>query len=176
MIKDLYTSRLHLKKMSVTDAPKLFKIWSDPDVTKFMNISPFTHEKQAKEMIEFLDQLAQEQKAIRFSIFHQDTNELIGSCGFNTLDFENNKTEIGYDIAKVYWGNGYASEAIAALIKTAFDTLNMNRVEAKVEQGNINSIRVLQKLNFTFEGTLKQSEESKGKFVDLHLYSKLKSS
>ncbi len=175
LIRELYTKRLHLRKMIMTDAPKLFQIWSDPQVTEFMNITSFTNENQAIEMINLLDKLARDKKAIRYSIIQLETNELIGSCGFNVLDYENSKTEIGYDIGKPYWGNGYAPEAISALIKIAFYTLNLNRVEAKVEPANINSIKVLQKLKFTFEGTLRQAEKSKGKFIDLHIYSKLKS-
>ncbi len=175
MITELHTNRLYLRKITIADASKLFTIWSDPDVTRFMNITPFTNEKQAIEMITYLNQLAEDKQAIRFSIIHKVNNQLIGSCGFNLLDFENQKTEIGYDIDKAYWGKGYAPEAINALVDTAFTTLNLNRVEAKVEPENVNSIKVLEKLHFTFEGTLRQTEKSKGRFVDLSIYSKLQS-
>ncbi|MDQ0231806.1 GNAT family N-acetyltransferase [Metabacillus malikii] len=175
MIKELYTNRLYLREISIDDAPALFTIWSDRDVTRFMNISPFTKEAQVLEMIQLLNQLAEEKKAVRFSMIHKETKELIGTCGFNTLDFENMKTEIGYDLAKPYWGNGYALEAINALVSTAFTTLNFNRVEAKVEPENKNSIKVLERGNFIFEGILRQSELSKGKFIDLSIYSKLQS-
>ncbi|WP_096189319.1 GNAT family N-acetyltransferase [Evansella halocellulosilytica] len=174
MTTDLFTERLHLRKMTTDDAPSLFKVWSDPDVTKFMNVRNFTDENQAMEMISYLEKLAQDNQAIRFTIVELKSNEIIGSCGYNSLDFENEKTEIGYDIAKSYWGNGYAPEVIYALKNYAFDSLNLNRVEAKVEPGNVNSIKVLKKLNFTFEGTLRQSEKSKGKLIDLNIYSKLK--
>ncbi|MFP3918596.1 GNAT family protein [Lysinibacillus telephonicus] len=174
MITDLYTERLHLRKMDVSDSQTLFKIWSDPDVTKFMNIENFHHESQATEIITYLDQLASENKAIRYSIIELESNEIIGSCGYNSLDFENDKTEIGYDIAKNYWGKGYAPEAISTLLNYAFNSLNLNRVEAKVEPENLNSIKVLQKLNFTFEGTLRKAEKSKGRYVDLNIFSKLK--
>ncbi|OCA85316.1 GNAT family N-acetyltransferase [Pseudobacillus wudalianchiensis] len=175
MMKELYTERLYLRKMTVDDASSLFKIWSDPDVTRFMNIDHFTEEDQAKDIIMYLDELSQENKAVRFSIIEQQSNQIIGSCGYNFLDFENAKTEIGYDIAKIQWGKGYAPEAVSALVDHAFHSLNFNRIEAKVEPENINSIKVLQKLTFTFEGTLRQYEKVKGKFIDLNLYSRLKS-
>ena len=174
MITDLYTERLHLRKMKVSDSQTLFKIWSDPDVTKFMNIENFNDERQAIEIITYLDQLAQDNKAIRYSIIELDSNEIIGSRGFNSFDFDNDKTEIGYDIAKNYWGKGYAPEAISALLNCAFNSLNFNRVEAKVEPENLNSIKVLLKLNFTLEGTLRKAEKSKGRYVDLKIFSKLK--
>ncbi len=170
---ELHTERLHLRKMKVSDSPSLFKIWSDPEVTKFMNINCFTDENQAKDMIKLLDEFSQDNKAIRFSIIEMDSNEIIGSCGFNFLDYENAKAEIGYDIAKAFWGRGYASEAICALLDYAFSSLKLNRIEAKVEPENVKSVKVLQKLNFTFEGTLRQSERVDGRFNDLNMYSKL---
>ncbi|MEK4513525.1 N-acetyltransferase [Paenibacillus anaericanus] len=173
MITELHTERLHLRKMKVSDSSNLFKIWSDPDVTKFMNVSCFTDENQAKEMINLLDDLSRDSKAIRFSIIIKESNEIIGSCGFNSFDFENEKAEIGYDVAKSYWGRGYASEAICSLLDHAFSSLKLNRVEAKVDPENVNSIKLLQKLNFTFEGTLRQYERVEGKFNDLNIYSKL---
>lgn len=173
MITDLYTERLHLRKMAPADAPYLYSIWSDPDVTKFMNIERFNDQSQAVDIIHYLDTLAHEGKAYRYSIIEKESNRVIGSCGYNTIDFENEKTEIGYDLAKSYWGKGFAAEALSALINQAFHSLQLNRIEAKVEPENVNSIKLLSKLNFTFEGTLRQYEKSKGNFIDLSMYSRL---
>ncbi|AMR02654.1 MULTISPECIES: GNAT family N-acetyltransferase [Bacillus] len=173
MITELHTQRLYLRQMKASDSLSMFKIWSDPDITKFMNISNFTDESQAKDMIQFLNELAQNNKAIRFTIIEKESNHIIGSCGYNSLDFENSKTEIGYDISKKFWGKGYAPEAISSLLDYAFTHLKLYRVEAKVEPANVNSIKVLEKLNFTFEGTLRKSEKSAGKLIDLNIYSKL---
>ncbi|WP_019392719.1 GNAT family N-acetyltransferase [Priestia filamentosa] len=174
MISELYTKRLYLRRLKESDSSTLFKIWSDPVVTKHMNISHFMEEKQAKDMITFLNTLAYENKAARFTIIELASNKIIGSCGYNTLDFAHSKSEIGYELSKAFWGKGYASEAISGLLKYAFEDLGLNRIEAKVEPQNTNSIKTLQRLNFTLEGTLRQAEKSKGKFVDLNLYSRLK--
>ncbi|MEC0239954.1 GNAT family protein [Paenibacillus dokdonensis] len=174
MTTELQTERLYLRKMKLSDSPSLFNTWSDPDVTKFMNINCFTDENQAKDMINLLDELSQDNKAIRYSIIEIESNEIIGSCGFNSLDFENEKAEIGFDIGRAFWGRGYAPEAISSLLNYAFSSLKLNRIEAKVEPENVNSIKVLQKLNFTFEGTLRQYERVNGKFIDINIYSKLK--
>lgn len=173
LITELHTERLHLRKMKKADSSSLFKIWSDPDVTQFMNICSYTNENQALEMINLFDDLSQDSKAIRFSIIKKESNEIIGSCGYNDLDFENGKAEIGYDIAKSFWGRGYATEAISSLIEHGFSSLKLNRIEARVDPRNVNSMKLLQKLNFTFEGTLRQYERVDGKFNDLSIYSKL---
>jgi ribosomal-protein-alanine N-acetyltransferase len=159
--------------MKPSDSNRLFQIWSDPKVTKYMNIDKFTDENQAKEMIALFDKLSKKNKAIRYSIIELKSNKIVGSCGYNILDFENAKTEIGYEIDKHYWGKGYAPEAITCLIKYAFNDLKLNRIEAKVEPENVNSIQVLKKLNFLFEGTMRKVERSKGRFIDLNLYSLL---
>lgn len=173
MITELQTERLVLRQMRTADSASLFPIWSDPEVTRFMNISSFTDESQAVEMIELLGKLATENQAIRYSITEAESGRIIGSCGFNTLDYDNAKTEIGYDLSRECWGKGYVPEALRALIEYAFDTLGFNRIEAKAQPANINSIKVLQKLNFSLEGILRQSERSKGSFIDLCMYSKL---
>lgn len=172
-ITHLSTKRLTLRKMELADAAMLFQIWSNPEVTKFMNIDHFTDQTEARDMIVLLNNLAEEQKAIRYSIIEAESNRIIGSCGFNSLDLDHAKAEIGYDIHFDFWGNGYASEAISCLIDNAFHHLKLHRLEAKVQPENINSAKVLKKLKFTLEGTLRESEKSKGKWIDLDLYSLL---
>ncbi len=146
------TERLLLRKVASADAKSLWGIWSDPAVTKFMNISSFTHEEQALEMIDLLNQLANEHRAIRYSIIKKIGNCIIGSCGFNNIDFDKATAEIGYDLAKTHWGKGYATEAIIALIHVAFTHLEITTIVAKVDAANSNSIKVLQKLNFILQG------------------------
>lgn len=172
LITELQTERLQLRKMQVSDSPGLFKIWSDPEVTRFMNVRCFTAENQAIEMIQLLDDLSQDNKAIRFSIIHKESGEIIGSCGYNAFNFANGTAKIGYDLAKSYWGKGYASEAVSSLVEYAFSSWKLKRIEAKVEPDNLNSIKLLQKLGFTYEGILSQDKGAEEAASDLYLYSK----
>ena len=55
-------------------------------------------------MIEMLDKVISENRAIRYSIIESESNEIIGSCGYNSFDFKNAKAEIGYDISKSFLG------------------------------------------------------------------------
>ncbi|WP_284141520.1 GNAT family protein [Virgibacillus sp. LDC-1] len=175
MITQFFTERLHVRKITTKDSEELFRIWSDPDVTRFMNISNFTNEQQAADMIYFLNQLYEKNEAVRYSIIELSTNKIIGSCGFNSLDKEHDRTEIGYELAKASWGKGYATEAISKLIDIAFQEMNLNRIEAKIDAKNKNSIRLMERLHFTYEGTLRQYEKNDGKYADIQLFSRLKS-
>lgn len=169
----LCTKRLFLRKMTEDDSHCLFTIWSNPDVTKFMNIESFLNENQAKEMIHFLNGLSTQNKAVRYTIVEAKTNQIIGSCGFNTLDYENRKAEIGYELDIAFWGKGYGTEAVSCLVNYAFKQLHFVRIEAEVEPENLSSVKLLQKLHFILEGTRRKSGKSKGKSTDLHLYSRL---
>lgn len=175
MITEITTPRLLLRKMDISDSTALFNIWSDPEVTKYMNIETFKHESQAKEMILLFDELSKKKEAIRYSIIELKSNTIIGTCGFNYIDFNNAKAEVGYDLDKSFWGQGYAKEAISCLIKYAFTDLGLNRIEAKIEPQNLSSIKLIERLNFTYEGTLRQTEKSKNLFIDLRMYSRLAS-
>ncbi|MCP1132139.1 GNAT family N-acetyltransferase [Paenibacillus polysaccharolyticus] len=183
MITELHTTRLQLSQMKASDSTELFQVWSDPEVAMFMNISPFSDEKQALEMIQLLADLAKEKKAIRFSIIEKESGVIMGSCGYNYLDNEQARAEIGYDLAKAYWGRGYAMEAVSALLTHGFSSLKLNRIEAKVDPRNVSSIKLLEKLDFTREGTLRGYERagsgaepgSRDTFNDLYMYSKLAS-
>lgn len=175
MILQMNTERLLLRKMEAADANELFQIWSDPLVTEFMNIENFTSKVQALEMIQLFDQLHQDQAAIRYSIIELDTGELIGSCGFNFVDHEHAKAEVAYDISQKHWRRGFAVEAVSALVQHGFLEMQLNRIEAKVDPNNEPSIRLLERLNFHYEGTLRETEIINDVFFDLTMYSRLKS-
>ncbi|MEX3913935.1 GNAT family N-acetyltransferase [Bacillus paralicheniformis] len=173
-METLYTERLTLRKMELEDADVLCQYWSDPEVTKYMNITPFTDVSQARDMIQMINDLSLEGQANRFSIIVKETDEVIGTCGFNMIDQENGRAEIGYDLGRIHWGKGFASEAVQKLIDYGFTSLNLNRIEAKVEPENTPSIKLLNSLSFQKEGLLRDYEKAKGRLIDVYMFSLLK--
>jgi ribosomal-protein-alanine N-acetyltransferase len=174
IMETLYTERLTLRKMELEDADVLCQYWSDPEVTKYMNIAPFTDVSQARDMIQMINDLSLEGQANRFSIIAKETGEVIGTCGFNMIDQENGRAEIGYDLGRNHWGKGFASEAVKKLIDYGFTSLNLNRIEAKVEPENTPSIKLLNSLSFQKEGLLREYEKAKGRLIDVYMFSLLK--
>lgn len=73
-------------------------------------------------------------------LFHPDTNHWWGDGA----------SELGYWIGEEYWGNGYAAEASKALIRHAFDDLDVSVIYATYKVGNNQSKRVLEKLGFKY--------------------------
>ncbi|MFD3449845.1 GNAT family N-acetyltransferase [Microbacteriaceae bacterium 4G12] len=71
---------------------------------------------------------------------------VLGDIGFKGKPDENKVVETGYGFLESYWNNGYATEAVEALIQWAFNTSQVNKIVAETLQNNHGSIRVLEKL------------------------------
>lgn len=85
----------------------------------------------------------------------KDTHKVIGEIVL--YDFRLKKqADIGYRINKDYWGKGYAPEAGQAMIKVAFELMDLGRLQIRCFTNNQGSVRVAQKLGFTQEGMIKQ--------------------
>ena len=73
-----------------------------------------------------------------------------------------------FDIA--VWGNGYGTESARALLQWGFDTLDLNRVQSEADTRNAACARVLEKLGFVREGTLREDCIVNGEISDSWVY------
>ncbi len=97
----------------------------------------------------------------------------IGSCGCFWASQPNKTMELGYWIAEPFWGKGIAVEACRAVLAYAFREMEPERMQARVIAGNTASSRVLEKLGFRYEGTLRSAQLRRGNFEDVLFYSML---
>ena len=103
-------------------------------------------------------------------------NQLIGYCTIEHIDCNNHKCEIGIVIGeKDYWHKGIGSAVVRELLKRAFTTLHMHRVEAVIHADNVASIRCFTRAGFQCDGTLRDAKYRHGRYVDLLVYSLLDS-
>lgn len=86
------------------------------------------------------------------------------------------RAELGYVLAKKYWGKGIASEAVKLAIPKGFSELTIERIEALVDPGNIGSVRVLEKAGMTNEGRLCKYLVHRGKICDRFIFAATKDS
>src|SRR5882757_3581025 len=89
-----------------------------------------------------------------FGIFDKTGKDIIGSTGLHTR-IGKNAREIGYWIDINHINKGYATEAVSALIKTAFSIEGISRIEIRCAPDNIRSQHVPEKLGFRLEGIVK---------------------
>ena len=169
MFPQLTTERFILRQIIESDQPKIFEGLSHPDVIKYYGVNYHTLEETSKQM-NWYNQSIKDETGIWWAINYKGNDELIGACGFNNLDAKNKKAELGYWLLTGHWGFGVIQEVLPYIIEYAFDHLHLHRLEAVVESLNSRSKKVMESLDFYYEGTLHESEIKNGEYIDLDYY------
>jgi RimJ/RimL family protein N-acetyltransferase len=91
-------------------------------------------------------------------LFLKGTEILVGSAGLHNINWNVPKFEIGYWARTPYAGQGYITEAVAAITEFAFTTLGANRVEISCDAKNERSAAVARRGGFPLEGTLRNED------------------
>lgn len=165
------TERLLLRPFVAEDAEALHDYSRDPDWSRFQRIPTEFGLGDAKN---FLAELLERDRAVRptWAITRDG-----GVIGIVSLTFENEQRTavLGYGVHKKVWGQNMAQEAARAVLKSAFEGhAVLQRVRAHTDSRNLSSIRVLEKLGFTREGTLRSNQFEKGEFVDAVVFGLLR--
>ncbi|QUL54050.1 GNAT family N-acetyltransferase [Paenibacillus tritici] len=169
----LETKRLLIREFVPGDVRQVHEYASDPAVAKYMIWGPNSLE-DTREYIRHMLDLQQEEprQGFEYAVVLKESNKLAGGCGLHISGA--GQGEIGYCFNPSYWGQGYASEASAALLEWGFQELGLHRIYATCRPENIGSARVMQKLGMIYEGHLRGHMYHKGKWMDSYQYSILK--
>lgn len=98
----------------------------------------------------------------------------IGIIGVHTKHYEDFSCEIGYSIHPSYQGNGYCTEALLEVSKFLINKVGFYRLVCKYRDNNIASKKVMEKAGYKYEGTERCARYRNGKFLDVHIYSLIK--
>ncbi|NDJ33375.1 MAG: GNAT family N-acetyltransferase [Chloroflexi bacterium] len=94
-------------------------------------------------------------EALPMLIFHRETGEFIGSTGLERINWDVPRMEIGYWLRTSWVGQGYVTEAVAALTAFAFETLGAERVEIRMDATNVRSRAVAERSGYVLEARLR---------------------
>jgi ribosomal-protein-alanine N-acetyltransferase len=170
----LTTERLVLRPLTQSDAADVFRLVNDPEIARNTLLIPHPYpEGLAEEWIASHEERFEKNQEVVFAITSRETGSLLGVIGI--IPEPHDQASLGYWIAKELWNRGYATEAAAAAIAYAFETLGVNRVEAIHYTRNPSSGRVMQKCGMHLEGTLRQARKKGDEYVDVRVYSILRS-
>jgi len=170
----LHSDRLDFTQMRAIHASDILYIYGEKKLAEFENIKILINEQEALEFIDRFQIRFNEKKGIRWAISIKGEKQVIGTIGFKGY-IPLHKAFVGYEIHPDFGGKGYATEALATAVKYAFDSLDLQRIEAEVMPGNLASERVLAKNGFKREGQLKRSMYWDGKYFDINLFALLQS-
>jgi ribosomal-protein-alanine N-acetyltransferase len=147
------TLRLILRKPRPEDASLIFATYAqDPEVVRYLTFRPHRDVKDAHEAVERFLEGWRSGKSFCWLIFRRDRDELIGSIGAR----EDHGINVGYLLARPFWGQGFMSEALGAIVDWAFSVPSVFRVWAVCDVENEASARLLEKNGFDQEGLLRK--------------------
>lgn len=141
---------------------------------KWLPFVDFTH--RVRDTERFVRSILEKTSARRDEVYIvKYDNQFAGLVGFKEADRINDKIEIGYWLVESMTGKGIATAAVRKMINLAFRNMDMNRVQIRCGVGNHKSSAIPRRLGFTLEGTERAGERHKNAYIDLEVYSLLKS-
>lgn len=158
----LETERLVLRPLSAADAKAAWLWTSDREVNEYMN---YTVHKSLEDTLAWLKQ---EEESLEsdsmydFGFVRRDSGELIGSGGLN-FNQDYNMWELGYNLRRDCWNQGYVTEAAEAILRFGKEQLRIHRFFGRHAKDNPASGRVLQKNGFIYvqDGSYKKADGSR---------------
>lgn len=166
----LETTRLQLCRMIPDYAADMYEYSSDPEVTRYLTWSPHASPKETERYLRILQRKYADGTFHDWGLIHRKTGKFIGTCGYTSFDEKENTAEVGYVLAKPYWGMGLAAEAVKAVMHFGFEVFELDGFNAKYMEGNDASGRVMQKCGMTLEGVYRHSMYIKGEFKNIVVY------
>ncbi len=167
-------NRICLRWISEKDVDAFYAIYSNLEVMRYWSTPPLPDKDAATKLISEIHDLFQRRMILKWGIALRPDDQLIGSITLFNLDFNHRRAEIGYALAREHWGQGYMNEALMALLKYAFEDLNLHRIEADVDPRNTASIKTVERLGFQREGYLRERWQVNGEIQDAFFYGLLR--
>lgn len=168
----IHTWRLLLRTFSEKDMENVFRGLSHPEVIKYYGVHYKTLE-DTKTQMDWFSELEETGTGKWWAICSEENDIFYGAIGINNLNTEHKKAELGFWLLPEFWGKGFVQEAAEAVLKYVFHSLKLHRIEAFVETGNSNSEKLLNKLNFNYEGEMKECEIKNNKYISVKIFARL---
>lgn len=150
----LHGPTLTLRIPTPADAPALFALASDPDVTRWFSWGPYTEETQARAYLERLPGQRRRGEQLDLVQEHRD-HGIIGITGLSEFSPRDRRALVGTWFGKAFWGTGANTESKALMCHLGFDLLGLERITSIANVDNARSRRALEKAGFLHEGVLR---------------------
>jgi RimJ/RimL family protein N-acetyltransferase len=169
--------QVHLSEFRSSDKPALIEHLNDPDIYDRTLRIPFPYtESSADEWLVLVATVTKQQGQPVHWAIRDAEDSLIGGCGFDGFKVgQSHRAEVGYWLAKPFWGRGIMTSVVQRLCRHAFEEFGLVKITAHVFSHNPASARVLQKCSFQEEGFLRKHYLKDGKFIDARLFALLRS-
>ena len=168
------TGRLRLRELAAADIPEIVALLAEPAIAEMtLNIPHPYHEPDAVYWLNSSSQGFQSNEQYVFAVEQRATGEFMGGIGLTLLP-RFDRAEAGYWLGRPFWGQGFATEALRALLGFGFDALALPKIVATHLTKNPASGRVMQKAGMRWEAEIPQHVKRAGHYHDLMQYQLLR--
>lgn len=148
----LETPRLILRHLVPTDLASLYELYRDPEIREFFPDGTRTLEETREELQWFENGHPTHPELGLWATIERSSGDFLGRCGLLPWEIDGTlEVELAYLIDKRRWGEGFATEAAAAILDHARMNLGLRRLICLITPGNTASVRVAEKVEMTFE-------------------------
>lgn len=134
------------------DLEDLFRLYHSPDVRKYYSEGMPSYAETKQELEWMINHCYAKYGFGMWATIYKETGKFIGRCGLTPMDIEGcEEIEVGYMLAKEYWGQGLATEAAQAILQYGFEQVGLSRLICVINPGNQASSRVAMKMGMTLE-------------------------
>lgn len=153
MMPELETERLLLRQVTIDDIEEWAKsIFADPDAMRYMPKRDMMPHARAERAMNNFNRYWTQHGLGAWVVTDKKTGQFLGSCYLEPPeDSGTGDVELGYDLAKAFWGRGITTEAARAVVRYSFENTKLERIIAIVVPENIGSWRVLEHIGFVYE-------------------------
>lgn len=155
-IDSVSSQRVVLRPVSESDLADLMEVNGDPEVTRYLPYKTWQTVEDAEAWFARMVELMASGTALQLAVERKLDNHVIGAVLLFKFDEGSSRVEIGYVLGRAYWQQGYAKEAIRALLSYLLHKSGIRRVEAEVNPENVASTALLESLGFKLEGFLRE--------------------
>jgi len=153
----LMTPRLRLRALVPADAPALYAIFSDLEVVRYWSAPPLPDLAAAAALQAKIDELFHARSLFQWGIVRAGEDRVLGTCTLADIDLQHRRAAIGFALGRASWGQGFAREAVQALVDFAFTELELHRLAADADPRNQRSLQLLGAVGFVREGLQRES-------------------
>ena len=165
---------LTLRYPDPADAPALFALASDPEVTRWFSWGPYTTEDEPRAYIDRLAGERERGERLDFVIEHAE-HGVLGVTGLSELSRRDRRAMVGTWLGRPHWGSGANAASKALILHLAFGVCGLERVGAYSNPENARSTRALERLGFRHEGVLRAWHRHGDVHHDVNVFGLLRS-
>ena len=167
-VRPLRGDRVVLRPFRAEDVPAVLAYASDAEVTRHLEWEAYDDPATAAAFIRSTH--GGPPSWFAYAVTDRESGTLVGGADLRIVSGLDRRGEVGYGLARSYWGKGYAADAAALLVRFGFERLGLVRIQALCAVDNVRSLRTLERVGMRREGRLVNYRLRHGRLGDHFLY------